>query len=275
MIRIRKVINKKIFLGTMLILIEVLVLCIVPAIYIVDPNKINANAFGVPPCLSYPLGTDNTGRDMLARLLHGGRTSLAIGILSTAIDMGIGIPLGLVAGYYQGLPKMIVLRLSEVLMAFPTTVLVLVLVSIWGGSPVTIILVLGGIGWVRMAKLIYSNVLSVTGKEYVQVAKMLGIRDSKIILKEILPNVVAPMWSELAFSVVSAIKVESALSFLGVGIRPPAASWGNIIYSAQNLIVLTRRLWMWLPAAICLIITVISMNQLGEGLRDLTDVKNS
>lgn len=266
--------HRRAVIGLMILILELLIVFLGPLIYRADPNLINGTAFNMAPCAQFPLGTDDTGRDILARLLAGGRISLMVGLCSTVISVLIGIPMGLLAGYFRGIFETIVMRCADIFMSFPTTILVLVLVSVFGSNVTTIIVVIGVLEWVGIARLIYGNVLMIRSKEFVEAEKALGNGPVRIMFFEILPNALAPVWANIAFNIVNAIKTESSLSFLGAGIQPPQASWGNIIYAAQNLMVLKRRPWIWVPAGLCLVITVISINFLGEGIRDVMDPKS-
>ncbi|MGI6096858.1 MAG: ABC transporter permease [Dethiobacteria bacterium] len=219
------------------------------------------------------LGTDEVGRDILARMIYGGRVSLFVGIASTAISVLIGLPLGLIAGYFRGVAELLVMRAVDIFQSFPPMVLILVLVAIFGPSIATVTIVIGIMGWVQPTKLIYSTTLAESNKEYIESARSIGISNFTIILKHLLPNVISPLWINMAFRVSRAMIMESTLSFLGVGVQPPQASWGNIIYAAQNTMVLTTKPWIWIPPGIALVVTVICINLIGEGIRDALDPK--
>lgn len=256
-----------------LLVVEILAMILLPVIVDLDPYTSDIKAFNKEPSDQYIMGTDDIGRDMFARLIYGGRVSIFVGIASTVISLVIGIPLGLLAGYYRGKWETIVMRMADLFMSFPSMILILVLVAIFGSSLTTVIWVIGVLGWTAVAKLIYGNVLSVRNKEYIEAAKAIGMSNRKIIISHILPNTIAPVWVSLPFTVSHAIMSEAALSFLGMGVQSPEASWGNIINSAQRYIVLSNRPWQWIPAGIMLIITVILINLVGEGIRDAFDPK--
>lgn len=158
-------------------------------------------------------------------------------------------------------------------MSFPSMVLILVLVAVYGPSVLTVTVVIGVLGWTAIAKLIYGNVLSIRESEYIQASKAVGVKTSKILFSEVLPNAIPPVWANISFRIAGAILTESSLSFLGMGVQTPQASWGNIIFAAQNLLVLTARPWVWLPPGICIILVVIGFNFIGEGVRDALDPK--
>jgi peptide/nickel transport system permease protein len=258
--------------ATFIILLEIILVIILPIILKLDPNSITASFFAAPS-EGLLLGTDEVGRDVFARLLEGGRMSLTIGISSAIISALIGIPLGLLAGYMENIIRPIILRITDIVMAIPMMIAAMFIVAMVGSSAWTVIVVIGLLGWPGFCRLAYGRVISVKENEYVEAARAIGTRTSRIILKDILPNSVAPLLVAFSGSVASAIVTESSLSFLGVGIQPPQASWGNMVYSAQSLSVLTSNWWMWLPAGLCLVVTVLSINFIGDGLRDALDPK--
>lgn len=264
--------NRKAMIGTWVILIMILCVIILPAVMRLDPYTTDVSAgFYASPSRAHILGTDDVGRDLFARVLYGGRVSLFVGLASAAISVAIGIPLGLLAGYFRGWFEIIILRLIDIFMSFPGMVLNLVIVAVFGPSIATVTIVMGVTGWVSIAKMIYGNVLSLREKEYILSAKAIGEKSSRILFSEILPNAITPVWAEIAFKVSGAVLTESSLSFLGMGVQAPQASWGNIIYLAQNIAVLTMRPWVWMPPGICIVIVVICFNYIGEGLRDAFD----
>ena len=266
--------NKKAMLGLAIVTILVLAVVFIPLFADLDPYTTDrAAGFNKPPSDAHILGTDDVGRDLFARLLYGGRISLFVGIPSTIISVLIGIPLGLIAGYFRGTAESIIMRTADAFMSFPSMVLILVLVAVFGPSILTVTVVIGVLGWTAIAKLIYGNVLSIREREYIQAARAVGVSTKKILFSEVLPNAIPPVWANISFRVAGAILTESSLSFLGMGVQTPQASWGNIIFAAQNLLVLTARPWVWLPPGICIILVVIGFNFIGEGVRDALDPK--
>lgn len=266
--------NKKAMLGLAIVTILVLAVVFIPLFADLGPYTTDrAAGFNKPPSDAHILGTDDVGRDLFARLLYGGRISLFVGITSTIISVLIGIPLGLIAGYFRGTAESIIMRTADAFMSFPSMVLILVLVAVFGPSILTVTVVIGVLGWTAIAKLIYGNVLSIREREYIQAARAVGVSTKKILFSEVLPNAIPPVWANISFRVAGAILTESSLSFLGMGVQTPQASWGNIIFAAQNLLVLTARPWVWLPPGICIILVVIGFNFIGEGVRDALDPK--
>lgn len=263
--------HKLAMLGLAIILLEVILVVILPVIMKLDPYTSDVLNFSAAPGPGHILGTDDTGRDVFARLVYGGRVSLEVGLLSAIISLMIGVPLGLLAGYYKGVWEMVVMRAADIFMSFPSMILILVLVSVFDPSIWTIIFVIGVLGWTDFAKLIYGNVLSIREKEYVESAKAVGTKDFTILVKYIIPNAFAPILINFTFRTAQAIIQESALSFLGMGVQPPEASWGNILYAAQSITVLSSKPWLWVPAGILLVLTVSSINFIGDGMRDALD----
>lgn len=252
--------------------IEVLGVLLLPPLLGLEPDVTDRTAgFWAAPSAVHWLGTDDVGRDVLSRLICGGRISLLVGFASAAINLAVGVPLGLLAGYRRGKWEFWIMRLADVFQSFPSIVLILCLVTLVGASVLNLVLVIGLLGWPGIARLVYGNVLSVREKEYILAVRALGARTGTILARNVLPNVVAPVWAALGQRVGRAILSESSLSFLGVGIRAPQASWGNLMQSATSLAVLTGRPWVWLPPGILIILTVVCLQILGNALRDAMD----
>ena len=179
----------------------------------------------------------------------------------------LGVPLGLLAGYKGGKWEYWIMRACDTFQSFPSLILVLCLVSLLGPSVWNIILVQGVLGWSSVARLVYGSTLSVKKKEYVEASRALGATDRAILFRTILPNVIAPVWAAFPMKVGRAILSESSLSFLGVGLRTPQASWGNLMQNALELITLTTRPWAWIPPGLCIVVPVLALLLVGEGLR--------
>ena len=268
--RLRK--DRRAVISLWILAAELLCVLVLPVLMGLEPNVTDrAAGFWAPPSPAHWLGTDDVGRDVLARLLYGGRTSLLVGFASAFISVGLGILLGLLAGYRRGPWEFWIMRLADVFQSFPNIVLVLCMVSLVGPSVGNIILVTGGLGWPSVARMIYGNALTVRDKEYVLAARALGARHRTILWRNILPNAVSPAWASMAQRVGRAILSESSLSFLGVGISTPQASWGNLMRSASQLSVLTGRPWIWLPPGLLIVLTVVCLQLVGEGLRYAMD----
>lgn len=235
----------------MIIAIEVIIVFLGPVLFDIDPYFMDSSSLAKPPSSVHLLGTDDIGRDIFARMLYGGRISLAVGVCSTLISFIIGIPLGLCAGYFKGKVEFLVMRCVDIFQSFPGLIMILVLVAIFGSSVFSMIIMIGVMGWIQPAKIVYGATLSVCEKDFVESARSMGASHATILIRHILPNVLSPVWILIAFRVSGAIIMESSLSFLGAGIRPPQASWGNIINAAQNATVLATQPWIWAPGGNC------------------------
>ena len=261
--------HKMAMAGLVVLILEILMVVFLPIILNLDPYTSDYTAFSAAPSGAHILGNRcYWPRCFFARLMYGGRTSLLVGFVSTLISCAIGVPLGLVAGYARGKAEAIIMRIADIFMSFPSIVLILVLVAVLGPSVWSVTCVIGVLGWTQFARLIYANVLSVSEKEYVESARAIGTSNFKIVTKYVLPNSFAPILIAITFQMASAILSESSLSFLGMGVQPPGASWGNMLYDAQSITVLSQKLWIWLPPGLALLITVLSINFLGDGIRD-------
>ena len=252
--------------------LELLAVLLLPPLLGLDPYSSDlAAGFWAAPSPAHPLGTDDAGRDLLARLLYGGRVSLLIALSAAAVSACLGVPLGLLAGYRRGAWEFWIMRLADVFQSFPSIVLVLCLVVLVGPSVLNLVLVLGLLGWTGVARLVYGNTLTVRDQEYIVAVRALGGRPGLILRRNVLPNVISPVWCALPLRAGRAILSESSLSFLGVGIRAPQASWGGLIQAAADLTVLTERPWAWLPPGLCIILTVLCLAGVADGLRDALD----
>ena len=261
-------------IGLMILVVEIIAVVLLPVIMNLDPYSTDLNAFSTAPGVGgHILGTDTTGRDIFARLIYGGRVSLFVGFFSTIVSAVIGVPLGLIAGYFRGVIETIIMRLSDIFMSFPSIVLILGAVAIVGPSMWSVSLIIGILGWTSFARIVYAKVLTVAQMDYVESARAIGSSEFTILRKYILPNSMAPILITATFRVANAILMESSMSFLGMGVQPPAASWGNIIYEAQSIAILSTKPWIWIPAGIAILVTVLSINFLGDGVRDALDPK--
>ena len=235
-----------------------------------DPEAI-AGLFAAPPSAEFLLGTDQIGRDMLSRLLYAARISLLVGILATVISTAIGTALGLAAGYFGGWVDIVIMRFTDMVMSFPYILLVLVAAAIFRPGLWSIILILGFVDWPGAARLVRGNVLSLRESNFVKSSIVAGMPARHILFSEILPNTMAPILVYATSVMAISMLDEAALSFLGMGVQPPAASLGNMLNSAQSLTVLTRQPWLWIPPGLLIVILVVSINFVGDALRDALD----
>lgn len=238
-----------------------------------DPYAVDLAAYRSPPSARYWLGADSSGRDVLSRLIYGARISLSVGIVAVGIYTVIGVLLGVLSGYYGGWVDHVVMRLADVVLSFPVLLLLITMVAIVGPSLANVMLVIGLVGWPPLARLVRGEFLSLRTREFVEAALACGARDARIIFVHMLPNVVPTIMVNVTLGVAQAILIESAMSFLGVGVPPPIPSWGNMLTDAQSLTILRHMPWLWVPPGLMIALSVLSINFLGDGLRDALDVR--
>ena len=241
-----------------------------PVVAPYDPDAI-VGTFSGAPCKEFILGTDQIGRDVFSRLLYATRISLLVGILATVISTVIGVVLGLIAGYFGGVADMILMRFTDMVMSFPYILLVLVAAAIFKPGLWSIILILGFVDWPGVARLVRGNVLSLRETNFVKGIVVAGMPLRHILFSEILPNTVAPILVYATSVMAISMLDEAALSFLGMGVQPPMASLGNMLNGAQSITVLTSQPWLWLPPGIMIVVLVVSINFVGDALRDAFD----
>jgi peptide/nickel transport system permease protein len=215
------------------------------------------------------IGTDQLGRDVLSRILYGGRLSLIVALLAVLLSASIGTFLGLVGGYTGGVPERLLMRLAEIQLAFPFILLVVTIVAVLGPSALNVVLALGVSGWVSYTRLVRAHVLTLRELAYVESARSLGASAPRIVLRHLLPNVLSPVVVLASFSVAQMIILESALSFLGLGVQPPTPTWGGMLADARNY--LDQAWWLAAFPGLALMLTVLAINILGDWLRDLLD----
>lgn len=241
-----------------------------PVVAPYDPDAIVGTLSGAP-CKEFILGTDQIGRDVFSRLLYATRISLLVGILATVISTVIGVVLGLIAGYFGGVADMLLMRFTDMVMSFPYILLVLVAAAIFKPGLWSIILILGFVDWPGVARLVRGNVLSLRETNFVKGNVVAGMPLRHILFSEILPNTVAPILVYATSVMAISMLDEAALSFLGMGVQPPMASLGNMLNGAQSITVLTSQPWLWLPPGIMIVVLVVSINFVGDALRDAFD----
>lgn len=221
---------------------------------------------------SFLMGTDKIGRCIYTRLVYGGRISLSVGIVATTLQVFLGLLFGSISGYYGGIVDSIIMRLTEVVMSFPFLLICITLSFVLGPSIYTVMIVIGIIGWTGIARMIRAQILSLREQEFMEAATALGIKDSGKIVRHLWPNVMSMIIVYATLGMSGAILTEAALSFLGLGVQPPKASWGNMLSNLTQKQIETMP-WLWMPAGIAIFVTVMSFNILGDGLRDALDPK--
>ena len=263
------------FLGGAVVIVATLLAVLAPALAPADPIKNSLLDRLTPPMWAsggtsrHPLGTDTLGRDVASRLLHGARVSLVVGFAAVAIAGAVGVLLGTISGYYRGWLDDVLMRIGDVQLAFPLLVLAIGVLSVLGASVLNMILVLGISGWVQYARVVRGETLSLTQREFVEAARALGAADGHIVWRHVLPNVLPPVTVVATFSVARVIIAEASLSFLGVGIPPPAASWGAMLDEGRNYI--TTGWWLALFPGVAILVLVLGINLVGDWLRDVLD----
>ncbi len=233
-----------------------------------DPTALLAKPL-LDPTPSYPLGTDDFGRDALSRLLYAGRVSLGVSASSVVVATFVGVWLGLLAGYYRGRVETIVMRAMDMILSFPTIVLAIAIVAMLGANITNVIVVIAIVYVPRFVRIVFGSTLSVRETEYVQAARVAGASNLRIIRKDVLPNVLTPILVQISLSLGFAILVETGLSFLGLGAQPPTPSWGNMVAAARSFMESNPVLLIAPAGAVGL--TVLALNTLGDGVRDLLD----
>jgi peptide/nickel transport system permease protein len=223
------------------------------------------------PGARFLMGTDDLGRDVLSRMLHGIRVSMGVGIVAVGIMVIIGTLLGLTAGFFGGLVDSIIMRFVDIMLCFPTFFLILIVIAFLEPSLYTVMAVIGITSWPGLARLVRAEVLSLRERDYIAAAKMLGIGNARLFFVHLLPNVISPVIVAATLGVGDAILTESGLSFLGLGVQPPVASWGQMLTTGKEYIHIAW--WLSLFPGCAILITVLAFNLLGEGLRDALDPK--
>ena len=261
-------------IGVVVVVLLVFAAVAAPVIAGHDPVQIDLLRQLERPSAEHWMGTDVQGRDVWARLVYGARVSLAVGLVSQAIALVLGVALGLVAGFYGRWVDDLVMRLADVTLAFPTLLLLIAMVAALQPSLGVVLLVIGLVGWAGMARLVRGQVLVVRQLEYVQAVRALGGRDRRVMLRHVLPNVIAPVVIAATLGVAGAIMAEAALSFLGLGVQPPTPSWGAMIADGRDLSQLRRSPWTSVFPGIAIGLAVLGFNLLGDALRDALDPRH-
>lgn len=263
--------NKLAVIGLVIIVTIILLALLAPVIAPYDPAKQNLLHRLKPPSAIHFLGTDDLGRDIFSRILWGARVSLTVGFVAVLGSITIGTFIGAIAGYYGGKLDSFLMRAVDVIISFPSIFLLITVVSILKPSLMNIILVFIAFGWTGTSRLVRGEFLTLKNREYVLAAQTVGMSDARIIFRHILPNAMASIIVTATLAVGGTILAESTLSFLGLGIQPPTASWGNMLQGAQNITIMLTAWWYPLFPGLMILITVLAINFIGDGLRDALD----
>lgn len=269
-----KALSNPLALMGFIIIASILALAIfAPLIAPYDPDSIDVKAILLPPSPKHLMGTDGLGRDVFSRMLFGARISLLVGIVAVGIATLIGVVLGAISGYYRGWVDVIIMRMVDVMLSIPTFFLILAVIAFLTPSIWNIMIVIGLTSWMGVTRLVRAEFLSLRGREFVLASQTLGAKDARLIFTHLLPNSLTPVIVSSVLGVASAVLVESGLSFLGLGVQAPQASWGNILTDGKEYIQFAW--WLSLFPGLAILITVLGYNLLGEGLRDVFDPRSS
>lgn len=238
------------------------------------PNELNLAAMSQPPSAEHWLGTDTTGRDVWARTLYGARVSLSVGLVAVTISTLIGVLIGGLAGYAGGWVDMALMRFTDMVMTFPSLVIIITVAAVLGPSIYNTMLVIGILTWTGTARLVRGQFLSLREQQFVLAARSIGVEPRAIMLRHLLPNVLSSITVAATFGMAFAILQEASLSFLGLGVQAPTPSWGNMLRDAQTLSILEGMPWLWFVPGVMIALAVLSINFIGDGLRDALDPRS-
>ena len=270
-LRLRK--NRAAVTGGMVLVVMVVLAILTPWIAPYGYEAQNLDLGATPPSAAHWLGTDIFGRDLLTQILYGGRISLAVGFIATAVALVIGVTWGAVAGYVGGRIDSVMMRFVDILYALPFMIFIILLMVVFGRNILLLFLAIGAVEWLTMARIMRTQVQSLRQQEFVEAAVSLGLPPSAIIFKHIIPNALGPIIVYTTLTIPSVMLLEAFLSFLGLGIQPPQTSWGLLIsYGAETM---EEYPWLLIFPGLALTITLFSLNFLGDGLRDALDVRGS
>jgi len=261
--------NQLAICGSLVVAALVVLAVLAPLLAPWDPSRLDTKRILAPPSNSHWLGTDQLGRDVLSRVLYGSRISLAVGFVSVGIAMLIGVVLGSAAGYHGGMVDTVIMRLVDLMLVFPRFFLLLAVLALLRPSIWTIMTVIGLTGWMGVARLVRAEFLTLREREFVIWSESIGAGTLRVVFRHILPNALAPVLVAMTLGIPAAILTESGLSFLGLGVQPPYATWGNILNDGKD--VLEVAWWMTLYPGLAILVTVLSYNLMGEGIRDALD----
>ena len=258
-------------IGLAIIVIIVLMAILAPFITGYSPESLDLRSIRLPPSFAHPFGTDTLGFDVWTRVVYGTRTSLVVGFGAVAISIVVGTGLGVAAGFYGGWVDQVIGRLTDTIMSMPALLLVAVFVSVIGPSLESVVIVIALLTWPQITRLVRGQYLTLREAEFVTAARVIGVADRAIMFRHLLPNIFGPLSVAATYYIAQAILLEAALSFLGLGVKPPTPSWGNMVNQAQNAEILQYLPWIWVPPAVAIALIVLAINFVGDGLRDALD----
>jgi peptide/nickel transport system permease protein len=257
--------NKSLLFGCIIIGIFALIAIFAPFISPSDPGKIDQNNLLMPPSGRHLLGTDGLGRDLASRIIYGARISLSIGLIAVGIATFIGLILGSIAGFYGGITDTLIMRFVDIMLCFPAFFLILAVVAILEPSIFNIMIIIGLTSWMGPARLVRGEILSLKEREFIQAARAIGASNFRIISRHLIPNAYGPVLVSATLGIAGAILLESGLSFLGLGVQPPTASWGNILIESKSTLGVAW--WITLFPGLAILVTILGFNLISEGLK--------
>jgi len=261
--------NKLAVIAALFILLILIAALFAPLIATQDPTLINSKSVLTSPSKEHIFGTDRLGRDIFSRIVYGSRISLSIGFVAVGIAVMVGILFGAIAGYYGGKLDTALMRFVDLMLCFPTIFLILAVIALLEPSIFNIMVIIGATGWMGVARLVRAQVLTLKERDFVAASKVMGAKDSWIIFRHLIPNAIGPVLVSATLGVGGAILIESALSFLGIGVQPPTPSWGNILMDGRSTLGVAW--WLTVFPGLFILFTVLSYNILGETFRDLLE----
>jgi peptide/nickel transport system permease protein len=273
--------HKPAMIGSTVILLLVCAAILAPLLTRYDPEKTNLDLMLAPPSLQHPMGTDELGRDLLTRLLYGGRISLSIGVMAMALAVTLGTVVGGLAGFYGGWVDNVLMRIVDMMLAFPSLFVLIILALALRDLPIealrgtafasvfSIVLVIAVLSWMSVARLVRASFLSIKERDFIIAARCIGTPSRRIMIRHMLPNAMSPIIVAGTFRVATSVITESGLSYLGFGVQPPTPTWGNMLKNAQ--VQMTRAPWTAIFPGLMIFVTVVAINFIGDGLRDALD----
>lgn len=261
--------DRRAFVALALLALLVLAAVLGPLLYPVDPDALDLASAGMPPSAAHPLGTDESGRDVLSRLLAGGRVSLAVGFAAVLFSAMLGLALGALAGLGGRRLDGTIMRFTDAMLSIPALFLVIAALTFFGTNVTGLVVAIGATSWMGLARLVRGELLSVREQPFVEAARALGARPWRLFVRHALPHLLPSVAVNVTFGIGTAILMESALSFLGFGVQPPTASWGNMLTNAQSYLYSTP--WLAVYPGMAILATVVAVNVLGDALRDAAE----
>lgn len=266
--------HKLAVLGLVVLTVLVLMAVLAPLIERYSPIDLDLGSMSQAPSAAHWLGTDTTGRDVWSRIVHAGRVSLSVGLVAVSISTFIGVLIGGISGYAAGKVDMALMRFTDIVMAFPSLVMIITIASVLGPSIYNTMLVIGILTWPGIARLVRGQFLSFREQQFVLAARSIGVTPFQIMVRHLFPNVVGTVTVAATFGMANAILQEASLSFLGLGVQAPTPSWGNMLQDAQSHAILEGTPWLWIAPGLMIALAVLSINFIGDGLRDALDPRS-